>query len=388
MKKLLFLGLLFCQVQLFAQQDSSMNMDAVYNRPMLQLGNTPVSLGGYLEVNWQHEGVDGVSDGHQMQARRLTLFIGSQIDRRIKFMTEIELEEGGEEINIEFAAADISLHPLLNVRAGIIMNPIGAFNQNHDGPKWEFTDRPMVAKELLGATWSNAGAGLFGKYFLGKHKFAYEAYLSSGYDASIISNDQNKTYLPASKANKERFEEGNLLFTGKVAYGHQKWGEIGLSMMRGQYNRPLEDGLVLDQARFVSAFAMDFNHSSILDITGEVVWVNVDLPANYTPQYGGQQFGYFIDLSKTIYKPSISFWPDARVLLAIRWVQVDWNKGNFEETAKPKGDEISALSTGISFRPSSNTVLRFNYKYFQETDFLSNPPALGAKFSLGLSTYF
>ena len=51
--------------------------------------------------------------------------------RKIKFLSEIEFEEGGEEVAIEFAALDISMHPLLNLRGGIVMNPIGAFNQNH-----------------------------------------------------------------------------------------------------------------------------------------------------------------------------------------------------------------------------------------------------------------
>ena len=45
------------------------------------------------------------------------------------------------------------------------MNPIGAFNQNHDGPKWEFVDRPISATQMLPATWSNVGFGLYGKKY-------------------------------------------------------------------------------------------------------------------------------------------------------------------------------------------------------------------------------
>lgn len=113
----------------------SLNMDAVYNRPFLGLGKLPVSIGGYAEVNWQRMVTDGISDGHQFQMRRLTLFVASTISKKIKFLTEIELEEGGSKLAIEFASVDVEFHPLLNLRGGIIMNPIGAFNQNHDGPK-------------------------------------------------------------------------------------------------------------------------------------------------------------------------------------------------------------------------------------------------------------
>ena len=122
-----------------------------------------LKLGGYAEINWQHIGTDGVSEGHQFQMRRMTLFVSSTINRKMKFMSEIEFEEGGKEIAIEFASIDVEFHPMLNLRGGIIMNPIGSFNQNHDGPKWEFTDRPISSTQLLPATWSTAGFGLFGK---------------------------------------------------------------------------------------------------------------------------------------------------------------------------------------------------------------------------------
>ena len=31
-----------------------MNMDAVYNRPFLQVGKLPVAIGGYAEANYQY----------------------------------------------------------------------------------------------------------------------------------------------------------------------------------------------------------------------------------------------------------------------------------------------------------------------------------------------
>jgi hypothetical protein len=111
----------------------TLNMDAVYNRPFISVGKLPVSIGGYMEANWQHLATDGVSEGHQFQFRRLTLFIASAIGKRLKFLSEMEFEDGGKEISVEFAALDLELHPLLNVRGGMILNPIGAFNQNHDG---------------------------------------------------------------------------------------------------------------------------------------------------------------------------------------------------------------------------------------------------------------
>jgi hypothetical protein len=141
----------------------TMNMDAVYNRPLIQAGKLPVALGGYMEANYQYLGQDGVTEGHQFQMRRLTLFVSSSLNRRMKFLTEIEFEDGAKEINIEFASVDFEFAPLLNFRGGIVMNPIGAFNQNHDGPKWEFIDRPISATQMLPATFSNVDLVCMGR---------------------------------------------------------------------------------------------------------------------------------------------------------------------------------------------------------------------------------
>ena len=240
----------------------TMNMDAVYNRPFVAVGKLPVSLGGYAEVNWQHIGTDGVSEGHQFQMRRMTLFVASTISKKIKFLSEIELEEGGKEIAVEFASVDVEFHPLLNLRGGIVLNPIGAFNQNHDGPKWEFTDRPISATQMLPATWSNAGFGFYGKQYSKDWMFGYEAYLTGNFDNSIIDNAENKTFLPVAKNNSELFEEINSglpLLTAKVAVKNNKIGELGLSYMGGVYNKFQDDGLQLDEKRRVDVFAIDFN---------------------------------------------------------------------------------------------------------------------------------
>ena len=172
-----------------------LNMDALYNRPFLQIGKLPVALGGYAETNYQYLQQDGVTEGHQFQMRRVSIFISSSIANRIKFLSEFEFEDGAKEISIEFASLDIEFNPLLNLRGGIVIIPIGAFNQNHDGPKWEFVDRPISATQMLPATFSNVGFGLYGKKYSKDWVYAYEMYLTNGFDDKIISNVENNSTM-------------------------------------------------------------------------------------------------------------------------------------------------------------------------------------------------
>lgn len=372
----------------------TMNMDAVYNRPFVAVGKLPVSVGGYMEANWQRLGTDGISEGHQFQFRRMTLFVSSTIGKRLKFLSEIEFEDGGKEVAIEFAALDIELHSLLNIRGGMILNPIGAFNQNHDGPKWEFVDRPISATQMLPATWSNAGFGLYGKHYSNDWMFGYEAYLSGSFDNSIIDNAENKTFLPAAKNNPERFEEINSglpLFTGKIAARNNKIGEIGISYMGGVYNKFQDDGLQLDKKRRVDVFAIDFNTtlpSVKTFITAEWAWINVDVPETFSQQFGKRQQGGFIDLVQPILQRRMFGWENATLNLACRGEYVDWNVGKFRDTGGNISEELWSLMPAVSFRPTSQTVLRFNYRIQRQKDLLGNPPAKTGGFLFGVSTYF
>jgi len=373
---------------------SQLNMDAVYNRPLLQVGKLPVALGGYVEANYQYFSENGISEGHQFQMRRLTLFVASTIYKRIRFLSEIEFEDGTKEINIEFASVDFELAPLLNFRGGVVMNPIGAFNQNHDGPKWEFVDRPISATQMLPATWSNVGFGLYGKKYANNWVYGYEVYLTNGFDDKIITNSENKTFLPASKENPDRFEEsfnGSPLFTGKIAVKNKQIGELGLSYMGGVYNKFKEDGLTLDKKRRVDVFAIDFNTTvpaTKTYINGEWAWVRVDIPDTYTEQFGRKQQGGFIDLVQPVLKRSMFGFEKAVLNAALRFEYVDWNKGTFKSTGGNIADDVISIVPAISWRPAAQTVIRFNYRYNWQKDILGNPPSRLAGFQFGFSTYF
>jgi hypothetical protein len=274
------------------------------------------------------------------------------------------------------------------------MNPIGSFNQNHDGPKWEFVDRPVSATQLLPATWSNVGFGVYGKLYRNNWVYAYEAYLTNGFDDQIILNAENKTFLPASKANEERFEEsfnGVPLLTAKMAIRKKSLGEFGISYMGGVYNKFQEDGLMLDKKRRLHVFALDFN--TILPVTktwvnAEWVWIAVDVPDTYSQQYGQRQRGGFVDIVQPVIRKNIFGFERSVINAALRTEYVDWNNGKFNETGTNIREDFVSVVPGISWRPTSQTVVRFNYRYNWQTDTFGNRPSKTAGFQFGFSSYF
>jgi hypothetical protein len=373
---------------------AKLNMDAVYSRPMLTTGKLPVTLGGYLEANWLNSATDGISEGNQFQFRRFTMFMTSTLTKRIKFMSEMEFEDGTKEIALEFAAVDVEFNSLFNFRGGIILNPIGAFNQNHDGPKWEFIDRPISATQMLPATLSSAGFGFFGKNYKGDWMMGYEAYLSNGLNNFIIENEENKTFLPAAKTDPFRFEEsfnGMPMFTGKLAFRHTKTGEVGISFMGGIYNKFKSEGLIIDDKRACNVLALDYNFTIPglnTFITSEWAWIFVEIPSSYTQQFGKRQEGGFLDIVQPVWRRRVLDWNGATFNAACRLEYVDWNKGSFESTGGNIFEETWSIMPAISFRPTSQTVFRFNYRYQKTRDIFGNPPSNTWTYSFGLSSYF
>jgi hypothetical protein len=371
-----------------------LNMDAVYNRPFLQYGKIPVALGGYAEANSEYRITKGKTEGLSFQMRRMTLFVSSAIQKKIKFLSEIEFEDGTKEINIEFAAIDLQFHHLFNVRSGVIMNPIGAFNQNHDGPRWEFIDRPISATQMLPATFSNAGFGVFGKVYKPGFVWAYEVYLTNGFNNRIIENNQGHTYLPAVKSDPARFEEsynGQPLLSAKTSLRVRQLGEIGLSYMGGVYNKFEDEGLTIDKRRRADVAAIDFN-SRIprlnTTVVGEFAWIFIDVPKTFGQQFGNRQHGGFIDIVQPFAKGKLLGFEKATANVALRFEYVDWNNGSFNETNQNIADEMTAIVPAISFRPSSQTVIRFNYRMEWRKDLLGNLAVRSTIFQLGLSSYF
>ncbi len=184
----------------------------MYQRPFIlqgeKRGSLAAAVGGYVEANTNYFATDGISDGFSMEMRRFNIFLYSTLKERIRFISELEFEHGVEEIALETALLDFEFNPALIFRAGIVLVPIGYFNQNHDSPKWDFVDRPLVSTTIIPATYSDIGFGFHGTIPAGSLALTYETYLLNGLQDGVLNNTENRTFLPAGK-NEARFGQDN-----------------------------------------------------------------------------------------------------------------------------------------------------------------------------------
>ena len=199
----------------------------IFDKPYLTtlLGRT--ALGGYAEAHARFERVDGVTEEFGFEAKRFNLFTSTRVSDFVRIGAEIEIEEGGEEIKLEYAAIDVLMHPAVTLRAGMILAPLGRFNLAHDSPRNQFTDRPLVSTEVLGVALSEAGLGFLGLAPLGGDaRLTYEVYAVNGFGDGLIHEAPGGTRLPLGRQN---FEDHNKspAFVGRLALSPRNGWEVG-----------------------------------------------------------------------------------------------------------------------------------------------------------------
>ena len=373
------------------RRDSISVQSAIYRRPFIgSMGSA--SIGGYMEANANYLVTDGVSDGFSSEMRRFNIFLFAPVGPRLRFTSELEFEHGTEEIALETALLDFQLASSLVLRAGILLAPIGGFNQNHDGPRWEFVQRPLSATEIIPSTLSEVGFGANGRFFLGKSTLTYDAYLTNGLNDGVVLNRSGRTRLSEGKGGDQLAEDnnGSPAFSARVAMQDARIGELGVSHYTGVYNTHKVDGEIVDVPRRLSLSAIDASAQlfSRVDIRGEIAMANVNLAPSLGELQASEQLGGFLDVVVPVFRPRLRTLKDAVVNAALRVEYIDLNRGEFESTGQRIYDETRAVSLGLSFRPATGTVFRANYVRQHYRDLFGNGTVRTGGFRVGVSTYF
>lgn len=183
-------------------------------------------LSGYMDFHFNKpEGEDGVLDFH-----RFVLVFNHSFSSHIRFVGELELEhafvEGLEEageVELEQAYVDFLLTRAFNVRAGMLLVPIGIINERHEPPVFNGVERPFVDSVIVPSTWFETGAGVHGEVGGG---LRYRAYVVAPLDATEFSADEGirNGRQKGSEANVR-----NVAYTGRLEWVGTRNLTVGLS---------------------------------------------------------------------------------------------------------------------------------------------------------------
>ena len=155
-------------------------------QPASQTG--PIS--GYMDFHLnrpEHEDA-------QLDFHRFVLLFNHSFTDRLRFVGELEIEHGfvsgleaSGEVALEQAYLDFRLKPEFNLRAGMLLAPVGIINERHEPPTFYGVERPFVDTFIIPTTWFDAGAGVYGTVGNG---WQYRAYLMAPLDATKITAEE------------------------------------------------------------------------------------------------------------------------------------------------------------------------------------------------------
>jgi hypothetical protein len=368
--------------------DSTTVQGAIYDRPYIATGRAAV--GGYAEAHVGYFVEDGITEGPSAQIRRFNLFLFAPLGPRLRFTSELEFEHGTEEIALETAVLDIELHSAFIMRGGVILVPVGAFNQNHDSPRWDFVDRPLVSTSILPATLSEVGFGIYGRGYTRHLGMSYDLYVTNGLSDGVLVNNVGRTCVPCGKdaGLLGGDTNGSPALSARVAALRSDLGEAGLSVYTTLFNRFTLDGETVDIQRRVTLVAFDAKAQlGRVVVRGEAALALVDVPVDLEDLYGARQWGAHVDGVFLVASPRF-FGYSAPLAAVIRLEVVDFHAGTFRTTGERVYDEILAFVAGLSFRPAPESVVLLNYRRSSTRDLVGNPAVRAGGLQFGFATYF
>lgn len=196
--------------------------------------NRGLSLGGYGEAKYTNytanKGSDRSKNRDEFDLVRAVLYAGYKFNDWIILNNEIEFEHAstgkGGEVSVEFSQLDFLLHQNANIRAGLMLMPMGFINEMHEPTTFHGNNRPDVERFIIPSTWRELGAGLFGEILPG---LQYRMYAVNGLRADkFTSQGIRDGRQSGAKALAE-----NFAFTGRIDY--TPWFAPGLLVGASTY---------------------------------------------------------------------------------------------------------------------------------------------------------
>jgi len=328
-----------------------------------------ISIGGYGETIFQDFSTtrqDGSPSNLTpiVDVARAVLYFGYKFDDHFVFNSELEFEhavtasdkEG--EAEIEFAYMDwLSRSKALNLRAGLMLIPVGLINQLHEPPVFLGSLRPDVETIILPSTWREIGVGGWGDV----GPFSWRLYLVNGLDASRYAAD----------GLKEGSGEGSLALarsfavTGRIDYTGLPGVLVGGSFFSGNSGQ----GQVTPSG---DSFA---GRTTFLDLHLDARWRGAQFRAVWArstvgdaaaidelngfegkESVGSRQEGWYAEAGFDV----LSLVPKTRMLLIpfVRYEAYDTQAAVPAGYARDPENDVRVVTIGANFKPIPQIVVK------------------------------
>lgn len=332
-----------------------------------------LSIGGYGEMLYQgfsaerDEGAPS-EEKDRLDFLRAVFYFGYKFTDRLLFNSEVEFEHATTdhegEVSVEFAYLDYLLRPEVNLRAGLLLIPVGFLNELHEPPVFLGARRPDVESAILPTTWAENGFGLFGD----AGPVSYRTYIVNGFNAAGFEDEGLRE---GRQGGSEALAE-DFAWVGRLDYTGHPGLLLGASLYTGGADQGLlsPDGRALDIKTTIYEGHLEWKWRG-LELRALAARSKVDdvaaldraLGLGIDESVGEQQEGWYVQLGYDVFSRR-SHGEKALIPFA-RYESFDTQKEvpvGFERN--PELD-VESLTVGLSFKPIDEVVFKADFQNFK-----------------------
>lgn len=332
-----------------------------------------VSIAGYGEIvynNFADEADDGSASGaiNKLDYLRHIIYVGYRYNDWLLFNAEIEFEhaKAGDgqpgEVAIEFGYIEAQINPAFNLRAGLVLIPVGIINELHEPSTFHGSLRPETERHIIPSTWRANGFGLLGTF---QNGFGYKLYITESLDAAQFSSGG----VRSGRQNGAKAKAEDLAVSGQVNYKGIPGFDVGASFVFGNTGQDLTDGAGNDIDAGFSLFAVHatygrkglelrglFAQSSVDDVTD----LNNALGLTGSGSIGESQFGYYLTAAYDIL-PYLVTGTSHYLAPFVQYEKLNTQSDVPNGFSKNAARERTNLTVGLTYKPHPNIALKFDY---------------------------
>jgi len=320
-----------------------------------------VSLGGYADMEY----LDLETSESTFRQHRWVINIGAQVTDRIRFNSEYELEYGGSnapggdgEAKVEQAYMDYLINDIINLRAGALLTPFGRYNLYHDSDLQDLTDRPLLARDIVPTTWTEAGYGIFGEFnpAVGSYEdllMNYELYVVNGLDSGF-----SDTGLGGARSSLKTDNNDNKAVVGRLALSPLLGHELGVSGYLGKYDAGNDHnltGIGIDNLNTFGPFEL-ITEYAYFDVE-ETPTATSDLSNFFQGAYAQLNYHFWPEFLKNSFLGRNFDHPTFTLVGRYDWAGIQ------DDSDAGTGNNVEDRRTiGLNYRPIDSFVMKFEYQ--------------------------
>ena len=337
-------------------------------------------IGGYGEVHYNQPFSSTTRNNGTLDVHRMVMLLGYNFNSRTQFVSELEFEHVSE-VYVEQAFLQHKINDFINLRAGLLLIPMGIVNEYHEPTTFNGVERPTVDSKLSPTTWREIGFGFSGNFFPASLK--YQLYLVNGFngykDGVATLSGKNGFRSGRQKGAESYISSPN--FSGKIEYYGIRGLNLGLSGYFGNTQSSLYNGLNKTNAAglakadssvtSISMLGMDARYNlGGLQMRGQLYYSAIGNTEQYNKftakngvnnDLGSAMMGYYVEAGYNVLKFVNS--TNTELIPFVRFENYNTHYATAGALAKNKAYNNNLITTGLTYKLAKGVVVKADIQF-------------------------